>query len=111
MVGLLVSDQEYAISLTQAGTLHANGGPSFAYKPGTNATAPQTLLVQTINQGGTATTLGTISISTAGSVTPPTHSCPLQAARVLKTDRRLSTQSCGSRVVREGTAGLDPKRL
>ena len=81
MIGLLISDQEYAISLTQAGTLLANGGPSFAYKPSTNPAAPQTLRVQMINQGGTATTLGTTSISTAGSVTPPTYSNTLLPAR------------------------------
>jgi hypothetical protein len=72
-VGLLTSGQVYAIPVTQAGTLIANGGTGFTYKPGTNPTVPQTLLVQTINTGGTATTLGTIAISTSGSVTPPTY--------------------------------------
>lgn len=73
-IGLLTSGQVYAVPVTQAGMLLANGGTGFTYKPGTIPTAPQSLLVQVINTGGAATTSGTIAISTSGSVTPPTYS-------------------------------------
>jgi hypothetical protein len=72
-IGTLPSGQVYAIPLTQAGVLLANGGRGFAYTAGVNPTATQELLVKTIHNG-TVTTQGTIVISTAGAVTAPTFS-------------------------------------
>ena len=72
LIGEPPSGQAYFIPLTQAGTLLANGG-TMAVSPGINPTATQTLVVST-EHAGTITARGTISISTGGSVTPPTFS-------------------------------------
>ena len=78
IVGTPSSGQVKPICLTQAGTLLANGGTPKAYV-GIAPTATETLVIKTINSG-TINTQGTISISTAGSVTWPTFSAVAFAA-------------------------------
>jgi hypothetical protein len=70
MIGTVAGGQQMNITFTQAGTLLANGGAFEAFV-GTNPTATEHLTLNTIHSGA-LTTRGTISISTAGSVTPPT---------------------------------------
>lgn len=78
MVGPPSNAQEMNITLTQAGTLLANGGTPQEYIP-VNPTATETLVLSTIHSG-TITARGTISISTSGSVTFPSFSAvPLVA--------------------------------
>lgn len=69
-VGTLVGGQPFSITITQAGTLLANGGAAKGFIP-TNPTAQQALTLRTINSG-TIATQGTVTISTAGSITWPT---------------------------------------
>lgn len=78
MVGLPVGSQQMNITLTQAGTLLANGGTPQAYIP-VNPASTETLVLNTIHSG-TITARGTISISTAGAVTWPTFSAVTMAA-------------------------------
>lgn len=77
-VGTLASGQAYNLTLTQAGTLLANGGAAQAYIP-VDPTATQHLTIETINSG-TVTTQGTIAIATSGSVTFPSFSAVALAA-------------------------------
>jgi hypothetical protein len=78
LIGSPLGGQSFMVPVTQAGTLLANGGSGFTcFKNpagGVNPTATWTLLVQEITNAGSVTTLGTISISSAGSVTAPTFS-------------------------------------
>lgn len=70
LVGTLVGGQDMIVTLTQAGTLLANGGAPKAQVK-VNPTATNTFTLNTINSG-TVHTQGTISVSTAGVVTFPT---------------------------------------
>ena len=78
LVGKPPGGQHFNLTLTQAGTLLANGGTPQAYIP-TNPTATQTLLLNTIHSGA-VTNQGTISISTGGAVTWPSFSAVAIAA-------------------------------
>lgn len=78
IVGLPANSQQMNITMTQAGTLLANGGTPQSYIP-TNPTATQTLTLNTIHSG-TITARGTISISTSGVVTWPTFTAVAMAA-------------------------------
>lgn len=71
-VGTLINAQPYSLTMTQAGTLLANGGTPQSYV-GINPTATQTMVLSTIHLG-TPTTRGTITVSTLGVVTWPTFS-------------------------------------
>jgi hypothetical protein len=71
-VGTLPNNQRFSVTLTQAGTLLANGGSPQAYIP-VNPTAIQSFTLNTISSG-TITSHGTIQISTSGIVTFPTFS-------------------------------------
>jgi hypothetical protein len=68
-VGKPPSAQKFTLTLTQAGTLLANGGVVESYIP-TVPTATQTLVLNTIHSGA-VTNKGTISIATSGAVTWP----------------------------------------
>jgi hypothetical protein len=70
MVGTVSGGQDMIITLTQAGTLLANGGATHA-EVKVNPTATNTFTLNTIN-GGTVHTQGTVSVSTSGVVTFPT---------------------------------------
>jgi hypothetical protein len=70
--------QPFTITVTQAGTLLANGGTPQAYIP-IDPTATQTFTLNTINSGVT-NNQGTISIATSGSVTWPTFGAVAMAA-------------------------------
>lgn len=62
--------QKMIVTMTQAGTLQANGGVASG-TIGTNPTATNTLVLSTIN-AGVVTTQGTISINSGGTITFPT---------------------------------------
>jgi hypothetical protein len=70
IVGQPTNAQQMNVTMTQAGTLLADGGAPQAYIP-VNPTATQTLTLKTIHSG-VITTQGTVSISTSGAVTWPT---------------------------------------
>jgi hypothetical protein len=70
--GVLTGSEKATLVITQAGTLPANGGSYQAYV-GTNPTAANIFSINTIHSGS-ATTQGTISISSGGSVTWPSFS-------------------------------------
>jgi hypothetical protein len=76
--GMPAGGQQFPLTITQAGTLLANGGTPQAYV-GTDPTATETLTLKTIHSG-TVTTQGTVSISTAGAVTWPSFSAVALAA-------------------------------
>jgi hypothetical protein len=78
MVGTLVGGQDMIITLTQAGTLLANGGAPQAQVKG-RPTASNTLTLNTINSG-TVHTQGTVSVNTGGTVTFPTFAAVPWAA-------------------------------
>jgi hypothetical protein len=78
LVGKPAASQPFSLCVTQAGTLLANGGAPEAYIS-TVPTATQAFTLNVI-RSGTKTTLGTISISTAGVVTWPTFAATALAA-------------------------------
>ena len=78
IIGLPLGSQKFSLTMTQAGTLLANGGTPEAYIP-TNPTATEYLYINTIHSG-TIITQGTITISVAGAVTWPTFSAVALAA-------------------------------
>jgi hypothetical protein len=78
LIGTPASGQIFPITVTQAGTLLANGGTPQAYI-GTDPTSTAYLTIETIHSG-TVVTQGTVTISTAGSVTWPTFSAVSMAA-------------------------------
>jgi hypothetical protein len=78
LIGPPASGQIFPVTLTQAGTLLANGGTPQAYV-GTDPTSTAHLTIETIHSG-TVVTQGTVTISTAGSVTWPTFSAVSMAA-------------------------------
>jgi hypothetical protein len=78
IIGVPSDAQQMNVTLTQGGTLLANGGTAQAYVP-TNPTATETLEINTVHNG-TITTQGTISINTSGVVTFPTFTAVTMAA-------------------------------
>ena len=78
LVGIPPGGQDFNLTLTQAGTLLANGGTPEAYIP-VNPTATQTLLLNTVH-AGSITNRGTVTISTAGAVTWPSFAAVAIAA-------------------------------
>lgn len=77
-VGTLPSGQTYNVTMTQGGTLLANGGTPQGYIP-VDPSATQDIILNTIHNG-TVTAQGTISISTAGSITWPSFTAVTMAA-------------------------------
>lgn len=78
IVGVPANAQTMNVTLTQAGTLLANGGTPQGYV-GVNATATEKLTVNTIHNG-TITTQGTISINTGGTITFPSFTAVAMSA-------------------------------
>jgi hypothetical protein len=72
LVGKPPNGQHFNLTLTQAGTLLANGGTPQAYVP-TAPTATELLVLNTVHSG-TVTARGTISVSTSAIVSWPTFS-------------------------------------
>lgn len=86
------NSQRMVATLTQAGTLVANGGAAAGFV-GTNPTATNNLVLSTIN-AGTITARGTIAIATTGSITFPSFAAvPLPAGGSLQLVNQASADT------------------